>query len=419
MPAGASPATRSPAPAVGRARSLEAVFAAAWLLYARYVDPFTGLPTSFEATARTLALWKQKEEADRLPIVALGVARWKRAQVRRFLQATTGAPSFRSRPASALRLAARQGGRLVVWASREPDGLARQAAAAGVPLLRLEDGFLRSSGLGADLVPAASLCLDAEGIYYDPTGPSALESSIERGNFPQEVLARARRLREAIVQHGLSKYNTGAAATGIAWPAGRRRLLVPGQVEDDGSVRKGSPLVRSNLELLRRARAAAPEAFLVYKPHPDVEAGHRKGAVPESGTRALADLVARGISSSALLAEIDEVHTMTSLIGFEALLRGRDVVTWGLPFYAGWGLTRDHLACPRRTRKACLDELFAAALVLHPRYLDPVTGLPCPVEMVLQRLIGRDPRAFAVSWLTRLRRGIGRAKLLLGRIASR
>jgi capsular polysaccharide export protein len=92
---------------------------------------------------------------------------------------------------------------------------------------------------------------------------------------------------------------------------------------------------------------------------------------------------------------VDEVHVNTSLAGFEALLRGKCVTTHGVPFYAGWGLTRDLGPVPvRRTARRSLDELVAATLLQYPRYLDPVTGLPCPAEVVVARLSqaeSRDP----------------------------
>lgn len=77
---------------------------------------------------------------------------------------------------------------------------------------------------------------------------------------------------------------------------------------------------------------------------------------------------------------------MTSLSGFEALLRGASVTCWGLPFYAGWGLTTDKVACPRRARRLTLDELVVAAIGLYPAYLDPDSAVPCRAEDVLARL---------------------------------
>jgi capsular polysaccharide export protein len=90
---------------------------------------------------------------------------------------------------------------------------------------------------------------------------------------------------------------------------------------------------------------------------------------------------------------VDEVHVNTSLAGFEALLREKSVTTYGVPFFAGWGLTTDVGPVPqRRTAKRTVDELVAAALLLYPRYLDPETGLPCPAEIVVTRLSVNEER---------------------------
>ncbi|MEI4908144.1 capsular polysaccharide biosynthesis protein, partial [Klebsiella pneumoniae] len=86
-------------------------------------------------------------------------------------------------------------------------------------------------------------------------------------------------------------------------PAGHR-ILVPGQVEDDASIIRGGGAVRSNLGLLQAARAANPTARLIYKPHPDVEAGLRKGAISADQLAGLADLVADRADPIALLAEV-------------------------------------------------------------------------------------------------------------------
>ena len=78
---------------------------------------------------------------------------------------------------------------------------------------------------------------------------------------------------------------------------------------------------------------------------------------------------------------------MTSLLGFEALLRGLPVTVLGAPFYAGWGLTRDLGPVPeRRKARPSLEGLVHAALIDYPRYRDPVTGMACPVEVVAERL---------------------------------
>lgn len=77
---------------------------------------------------------------------------------------------------------------------------------------------------------------------------------------------------------------------------------------------------------------------------------------------------------------------MTSLLGFEALVRGVPVTCLGAPFYAGWGLTQDLGPVPDRRGRADLETLAHAALVAYPRYWDPVSRRPCPAEVALDRL---------------------------------
>ncbi|MDB5647507.1 MAG: hypothetical protein JWQ05_3176, partial [Methylobacterium sp.] len=251
---------------------------------------------------------------------------------------------------------------------------------------RMEDGFLRSVGLGASLQPGASIVVDDRGIYYDPRTESRLAVILKTASFTPDLAARAKALREGVIERRLTKYNVGLSDEAEPWPTDRRIVLVPGQVEDDASVRYGSPIVRSNRDLLRAARARNPDAFLLYKPHPDVEAGFRPGAIPEVEARTLADRIVGGLSIVDLLDRAHHVETMTSLAGFEALIRGLSVAVHGRPFYAGWGLSEDLTPGADRGRRLTLDELVAGALLLYPLYLDPVAMKPCSAEQLLDRL---------------------------------
>jgi capsular polysaccharide export protein len=174
----------------------------------------------------------------------------------------------------------------------------------------------------------------------------------------------------------LTKYNlTGSpVALDSSLVRGRKVILVPGQVELDMSIAYGSPEVKSNLELLRRARAGEPDACIVFKAHPDLVAGVRHGSVLPPEYTGLCDIAVTEGNVLDWMDLCDEIHTMTSTVGFEALIRNVPVVTYGLPFYAGWGLTRDKLSCPRRTRVLSVDELVCGALLIYPRYLNPETG---------------------------------------------
>jgi capsular polysaccharide export protein len=337
-----------------------------------------------EALARA---WRE----DRAGHVALGMRRWKRPHLRRFFGRAGPAPRFRDDPGRAAALARARGAGLLVWGAAAPGGLPPD-----LPLTRVEDGFLRSRGLGAALVPPLSLVTDDRGIHYDASRPSRIEALIDASrNLPEAALARAARLRERLVAGGVTKYNIGGGA-GLPDPAGRPIVLVAGQVADDASIRLGCATLATNAELLAAARTANPGAFLVYKPHPDVEAGLRPGALTRYEAAA-ADHIARDADPAALIAAADAVWTLTSLLGFEALLRGVPVTCLGAPFYAGWGLTHDLGPVPgppRRRPGVPLDGLVHAALIAGPRYLDPVTGLPCPVEVAVGRLAaGQVPPA--------------------------
>ena len=367
-------------------RTIDEVFAGACLLATRYLDPYRAKAASFEDILEVLGEWQKIEAVNRDVAVCLGMSFWKRRQVRDFLRSSAGTPAFRRTKNAALAAARRQPRCSIgVWASRAPAGLAEAAEQQAIPLIRVEDGFIRSVGLGSDFIPAASLVLDSRGMHYDPGVHSDLEQLLAETEFDAALIERARDLIARLVARGITKYNVGDTALPIEWPAGKRRILVPGQVEDDLSVRLGGAGITSNLDLLARVRRANPDAFILYKPHPDVEAGHRAGKIADEVAANFADIVIRDISTAAVLAEIDELHTLTSLAGFEALLRGRRVVVYGRPFYAGWGLTSD-LAGIDRGRRLTLEELVAGALILYPRYLDPVTRLPCKPELVIERL---------------------------------
>jgi capsular polysaccharide export protein len=292
-------------------------------------------------------------------------------------------------------------GALAIWPSRVPLTLVSDAQAQGVELVRIEDGFLRSRGLGAALHPPGSIVVDRSGIYYNALAANDLETLVATQDFPPALVERAARLRARICASGLTKYGQDMGRLPDL-PTGRRTVLAIGQVDDDLSVQLGGAGVAGNLDFLGRVRRAEPDAWIIYRPHPDVEAGHRKGHLADSTVLTYADAIDRGSPLMALVQAVDELHVLSSLTGFEALMRGCRVTVHGMPFYAGWGLTRD-LAPPvaRRGRQLLLDELVAAALILYPRYLDPVTRLPCGPEVMTDRLAnGAVP---PTTWLIRLR----------------
>lgn len=368
------------------------LFAAAMILRPTWYDPYRDRLCALEDVIDGMEARVRAWREDQHGYVATGMRLWKRPHLRQFFGASKGV-SFDDRPTRAVATACKRNAPLLGWAGKVPPDAEQAASRAQVSLLHVEDGFLRSRGLGAELVPPMSLVRDDLGIYYDPSRESRLERLIAASaNLPPDATTRAERLRERLCDAALSKYNTGQTALPDL-PEGRR-VLVPGQVEDDASIQTGCPDICTNLGLLQAARAANPDAVLIYKPHPDVEAGLREGAIPKKEATALADIIATETNPITLIDAVEEVWTLTSLLGFEALLRGRKVTCLGSPFYAGWGLTQD-LGPPlaRRTARPGLEGLIHASLIDYPRYFDPVTRLACPVEVIVERLeAGISPR---------------------------
>ncbi|MEB3259317.1 MAG: capsular polysaccharide biosynthesis protein [Cyanobacteriota bacterium] len=362
--------------------SLEQLVHAALIAYPRYVDPHHLRPCSPETLIRQLGLQRrrQMELPDR--IEAFGFKPWKRPILRRFLRGST--LRFRGRDA-------RPGGEaegLAIWGRDPGRGVERRLRQSpAVSLLRVEDGFLRSVGLGANLIAPISWVVDRRGLYYDASTSSDLETLLADHPFSAADLRRGAALRAQLLAAAITKYNLPDPP----WhrpDTARRVVLVPGQVETDASILHGAPALRTNLELVRAVRRAEPEAWLVYKPHPDVVAGLRQGGGEEGELRRWCDEIVLAGAIDPIYRQVDAVHVLTSLAGFEALLRGVEVHTWGLPFYAGWGLTRDQLVCPRRGRRLSLDALVFASLVAYPRYVSRHSGYFIEAEDAIAELAG-------------------------------
>ncbi len=385
--------------------SLEQLIHAALIAYPRYIDPHRHQACGPETLIRAIGLQRRRQRELPARIEAFGFKPWKRPILRRFLR---GAElRFRGKQARP----GLEAGGLAIWGRDPGRGVERRLRQdPPVSLLRIEDGFLRSVGLGANLIAPISWVVDRGGIYYDASSASDLETLLAHHPFSAAERQRGAALRQQLVGAALTKYNLPAPP----WrrPAnGQRVVLVPGQVETDASILHGAPSLRTNLELLRAVREAEPDAWLVYKPHPDVVAGLRQGDTDGADLLRLCDEIVRDGAMDQIYRQVDAVHVLTSLAGFEALLRGLEVQTWGLPFYAGWGLTLDRLPCPRRGRRLSLDELVFATLVAYPRYVSRQSGLFIePEEAIAELVAWREEAPQPLNWWRRLFRHWGKWK---------
>ncbi len=391
-----------PAPERRGSASLEQLVYAALVEYPRYIDPERNKCCEVETVMEHIGLQRQMRARFPAVVYASGFSRWKKPILRRFLQGSNVRFVQHTDEVPV-------DGTLMLWGNSLPDGLPQ-----GVKIIRLEDGFLRSSGLGADLIRPLSWVIDDLGLYYDPATPSRLETILQTHLFDATEVHRAQGLREKIVSLGISKYNLGDAG----WhrpQTNQTVILVPGQVENDASIRYGTEPGASNLGLLKAVRKHNPQAYIVYKPHPDVVAGLRKPGNGEQDAEKWCNETVTEGDTTQMLEQVDEVHTLTSLAGFEALLRGVPVTCHGRPFYAGWGLTTDFLATERRTRKLRLEELVVGTLMLYPTYVSRTSNtFTTPERAVGELAQWRTSGVARMPLPRRMLRSILRAWVALG-----
>lgn len=394
-------------------RNVQQLFAAAYLAYARYLDPVTHELGSILDVMDWLTLQKKMMLRYSGRMIAVGMPFWRKTFFPSILSLDRRNVFFVKTIRSARLLSLTSQDCLIHWGKKIPAGLAELAQSTGARLLCMEDGFIRSVGLGSDLIRPHSLVLDESGIYFDPTKPSDLEHLLNDRVFTDDDLQRAQKVRDFIVEHNITKYNIDVCQPPkwLAQAQGKQVILVPGQVEDDASIVYGCTDVKTNLALLKAARTAHPDGFVVYKVHPDVLAKNRKGKVNWAELKQYADVIETETSVVSCINACDVIHTMTSLTGFDALLRGKQVAVYGRPFYAGWGLTQDCGAAfevDRRKRILSLDELVAGALLHYPIYYDWSLKGYTTCEATLHTLLKERERLSESGGLGRLRVGFMR-----------
>ena len=369
-------------------RSLAQVFEAAYLNYVRYVDPITEQRCELARILDLIDNHKHIITRNRGHLYCFGFRWWKRGIIKRFLGSAETEIHFLNKNRSHRNIKGLDSSsRMVVWGTSENRQIRNLAQRHRITIERIEDGFIRSVGLGSDFARPTSLILDRLGIYFDPRRPSDLEYLLNTVDLDDAALQRAKRLRQRIISTGISKYNTGCCGSDSVCSTKKNIILVPGQVEDDASIQTGCLDIKTNLDLLRAVRQANPDAHIIFKPHPDVVAGNRVGAISDRVAKTLCDEIVTDCDINRCIDQADQVHTMTSLTGFEALLRSKAVHTYGLPFYAGWGLTVDRHAIERRQKQRTIDELLYCALVLYPRYYHWETQLFVAVEDAIEALL--------------------------------
>ncbi|MDM7958677.1 MAG: capsular polysaccharide biosynthesis protein [Synechococcus sp. WH 8007] len=347
---------------------LEALVHATLVEYCSYICPITHKRIEVEELIRKISFHRTKCASDPAKAVANGFQRWKKPVLRRLMPFT----EIKFKRSGSITEAP-----LISW------GKSRNNKEADI---YVEDGFLRSVGLGAELIRPTSWLFDHAGLHYECKRDSELRRALRDMPLSSRDIERGQALRKRLVGSGLTKYNI----LGEPWrrpESDRKVIAVMGQVEDDQSIKHGNMGICLNLDLVRAVRRLEPNAYLVYKPHPDVEAGLRR---PDRGYKEISSLVndiATKVDIESLMQNVDAVHVNTSTAGLEALIRGLEVNVWGAPFYHGLGLTIDHCAKDRVEKGRSIDELIYIAMIWYPRYISQQSGWVINVEEALDEMV--------------------------------
>ncbi|WP_257936352.1 capsular assembly complex, KDO transferase KpsC (double domain) [Campylobacter lari] len=376
-------------------RTLEEVFYAAYILYSEYFNPYLNQKSDIFDTIHTLAKYKKIEQANSNILYFLGFTLWKRWFMKPFFKAKNNKIIFLNSLAALYKVKLNPEDKIFIWGKKYDKALLAKDFKNAIFLV--EDGFLRSVFLGSDLTRPFSLIVDSKGLYVDPSKPSDLEDILQNHEFDESLKQRAKKLISTITQNKFSKYN-GLKHEKLNFNTNKKIILIPAQVEDDASMILGGAGY-DTLKLLQSVRKTNENAFIVFKPHPDVLSGNRKGLKDKSIILKYCDEIIENVSIDSAINASDEVHTITSTSGFDALLRGKKVVVYGKPFYAGWGLTSDLNEIPRRTRMLNLEELVAGVLILYPRYIHPKSKNLCEVELALDIMLKMQKDYFSKFYL--------------------
>jgi capsular polysaccharide export protein len=376
--------------------TLNQLISAALIKYPTYLDPEKHKLCEVETVVDWLALQLSGQDQAVDVCYAFNFSLWKRAFIKQFVGRMAKKVIFINDKQKLLKLAsANPNVSVLLWGANHSEWVTQLKQSC--PVWFIEDGFIRSIGLGADLRRPSSLVIDKQSMYYVPDKPSDIVDILNTIQLTDSQNCRAQRLAQSVIERALSKYNVGQKELSEAALASiqtlnklsksqREIILVPGQFEQDQSIANSRGDIKSNLGLLQQVRIDYPDAFIVYKEHPDLYSGVRPGALGEEAALKVADLYLTDVDITLALELCDRVCTLTSLTGFEALLRGKKVSVYGSPFYAGWGLTDDQLDFAERNNKLTLNQLIFATLVLYPRYVDWTTGLLTSPERVIELL---------------------------------
>lgn len=244
---------------------------------------------------------------------------------------------------------------------------------------RVEDKYHKSIGFTIDDITH----------YVDCSTASRLELMLNDKNLiiSDEQKQRARKCMDKILETHLSKYNNQPIFEPEIGRQGVPKVLVVDQSFGDWSILKGGGSEEIFKIMLEKAIKENPDADIIVKTHPDTMSGTRGGYYTSLKSHDNVYTMTEPINPISLVKYCDKVYVCTTQLGMEALICGKEVHTFGIPFYSGWGLTIDYQDCERRTNKRSVEELFYIAYIMYSHYVNPDKKSGCEIEEAMDYLL--------------------------------
>ncbi len=250
------------------------------------------------------------------------------------------------------------------------------------PRLMVEDGLVGLPAFQSSPLPSLSILIDDKAPYFDASQATRLEDTLnDEWELSNTQRQRCEELVARFVDSRLSRF---AYASDNPLDLPEHSVLVVDQRTRDRALTGNPSAAQAFEQMLQAALDDNPGATVVVKL--DFPSEGEESFLHQLAHDKSVRVVAPGANPHAVFDRCHSVYTVCSSLGFEALMRNRQVRCFGMPFYAGWGLTDDWQSCARRSRRRRLEDVFYAAYLLHSRYYRPDLGRTCNIEEVLTYL---------------------------------
>lgn len=382
-----------------RQLTVEEVFAGAYILYTRYYDPIYKRPTEIEQALSRLASMRampktvvqEEVSLEQIKIWVLGLGdNSDQRHVHALL--TDYDKAYIPHGVS-------DDGFKLIWQPRlTSQKRYRSKVFAWVPSLsKYIESFLEANGFEIhylDIAPFSRLltngryvgiAMDKQGSYRDSSKACELENLLNSYEFESEdVLNKAQLVLDKYLTQKKSNIDSSKAMLTLKSRSDnkRKKVVVIGESSQDLDVLLAKNRGFNVNDILGMAMLENPEAEICLYTT-EIEYQH---ILAGEGYHAYADISlidSRSINWDEAIASADQVYTIASILGFDALLKGITVKVLGSPFYAGWGLTVDSMPISRRLRQLTLLQFFAVVSIVYPVYIDTIYKTKVDISEVL------------------------------------